>query len=54
MISFYKTNECPLKKESQDYTIIKDFNSFNQLNFSKCEKFLKTSMLEIIPNKETI
>ncbi len=54
MISFYKATECPLKKESQDYTIIQDFDSFNQLNFSKCEKFLKTSMLEMIPNKEII
>ncbi len=50
----YKSNSCPIKKD-QEYSVISDFSSFKDLNFTNCYYTLeKTLTLEIRPNKQII
>ncbi len=50
----YKSNSCPIRKD-QEYSVISDFSSFKDLNFTNCYYTLeKTLTLEIRPTKQII
>ena len=49
-----ESNLCPIKND-QEYSVISDFSSFKDLNFTNCYYTLeKTLTLEIRPNKQII
>ena len=49
-----QSNSCPIRKD-QEYSVISDFSSFKDLNFTNCNYTLeKTLTLEIRPNKQII
>jgi hypothetical protein len=59
IISFQliSATRCPLFKQysTTERTQIKDFDNFNQLNFTDCKNhYFETKFLEIMPSKELI
>jgi hypothetical protein len=48
-------NECPIKQDTNNNcTILNDFDNFKQLDFSECETYFSTFLLEIKPNEKII
>jgi hypothetical protein len=56
LFNFKQTNnECPVKQDTNNnYTILNDFDNFKQLDFSECETYFNTFLLDIKPNEKII